>query len=136
MIPLIKLGYWRDINRYYKVSSPLLEFYKGDDIEIFFVIEEHTDPGLDPEPRPFSIVDIDIELEINAASWPDEEPVLEYSTAESTIVKVNALKGYFKLSIPGEDSDTLEAGPHVFKMFFFDDDKQVRALQDFIEILI
>ena len=94
VIPLIKIGYWRDINRYYKVTSPLLEFYKGDDIELYFVIEEHHDPGLDPNPVPMSIEDIDIEMDIIEDQWAENDPILEYSVSGGNIVKTNPAKGY------------------------------------------
>ena len=134
--PLIRIGYWSDINRYYKISSPLLQFFQGDDIEVYVVIAEYRDPGLDLDPINLDISNVDIEVDINDSSWAQDDAKLEYTEGNGKVVKVNPAKGYFKFLISSEDSSSLKEGAHVFKIFFYDNDKQTRIYQDFFEILI
>jgi hypothetical protein len=120
----------QDISSFYKIRSPLLDFPQGDDIDVYFIILKHD---INDRNTGIDISNKDIKIELYKDFWAEEL----YNTFEegSGIEILNATKGYFKWTMTGTQSGELDKLQHPYKLYFYEDNKRVTLINDFLEIV-
>ena len=133
--PLIKIGYWDHLDRFSVISSPILEFYVDDDVEIYCQVSGGTHQKIDTAYSPYDLTDVDIYVNIYKGPWTEDEDILYEFSEDDNVEKVNPTQGFFKIILENSKVRELEPGHHQFVIIFTKNDKEKVVLKNFIEII-
>jgi len=132
--PLIRIGYWEFLDRFNKISGPLLEFFIGDDVKIFFRMIDKKHEKIDIQEDPYSLENINITVILKTGYWGNDEDKFIYTVSNGLEI-ISEETGYFCLNIPKIDTSKFEPGHYLMYVVFGKDGETRTVLKDFIEFL-